>query len=311
MMTVFGLLLIFCTINNVHSWDNNVHRVGICQQGGPGIATSPLIHSYDFSFGWDEVEKEDNEWDFSGVEQKLDEYLKIDPDVSFVIKAATGDSAPKWLYKSPINVPACYIKNNPKGEGPWPYYLNKNYQTYFERYISKVYDWIINSKYYPKSIFVTQEMFGSTGDDTPWHGTPINKSCDISNDQWWTFDQKMGTYIYNVYYNSKPSTVPNLLLLYAFLGTEKNDWLTKNCPGVYRKAGDVSHGYQLNNEYNDYLTTGNLGRNVVQKGIQIRFRGETNSAPSQASGWWKEAPYWNMFELLQWCQTYGLDFPGF
>eukprot|EP01084_Bolivina_argentea_P169030 293041_1 len=187
---MLSFLFIFLQIASIaHSaWDDNQHRVGITQQGaqgGPNIATSNIFTSIDYSFGWDDVEPSNNKWNWSKVESGLDDLIKEHSDISVVLKPNTGYTAPLWLYDPPINVPKVYLKNSITPETtPWPYYLNKNYQTYFERYISKVYEWIINSKYYPKTIFVTQAMYGTTGDDSPWHGEPINSSYDISSEQW-------------------------------------------------------------------------------------------------------------------------------
>ena len=259
------ILISFLLTKFVSSWDDNINRVGTCQQNdnpanddicGNILSSSPYLHCMDFYFGWNNVEIADNVWNFSCIENYFEQYIKINPNISIVMLASTGYTAPLWLYEDPINVPQVWLQptnNSRHPEGPWPYYLDTNYQTYFMRYTKKMYEWIINSKYYPKNIFLTQAMYGSTGDDTPWHGTPINNSYDISSDEWDQFDYKMTKYIYNLYYNSTPSTSPNLLLLFNI---GKEDWLTENCPGSYRKDGQVGHGYQLNNEYNDYLNLG-------------------------------------------------------
>eukprot|EP01084_Bolivina_argentea_P143183 251487_1 len=305
-------------IVNSASWDDNAHRSGICQQGahtGPKIATAKYIRSIDSGFGWDDVEKKDNEFDFSSVESSLDSIIKVQPNISIILHAGTGSTAPHWLYQSPINVPICYIKGGTTSDTtPWPYYLDKNYQTYWERYQKNVYNWVINSKYYPKTIFAVQMMFGSTGDDTPWHGTPENKSCDISDSQWWDFEKSSGQIVYDTYYKSSKNTVPYLLILANWgSNTEKHDWTNTNWPGVYRKNGQASHGYQLNEEYNDWLNIGTFSRNLIQTkyNISIRYRGESNTDYKQAGGWWLEAPYWNTFTQVQWALTYGVDFQGF
>lgn len=36
-------------------------------------------------------------------------------------------------------------------------------------------------------IVASQAMFGSTGDDTPWHGTPVDLKYNITDDQWQNF----------------------------------------------------------------------------------------------------------------------------
>eukprot|EP01084_Bolivina_argentea_P305488 527748_1 len=304
---IFAFLLRFA-----NTWDNNMNRIGIYQQGGVALSPSSVVRGVDFHFGWNDVEPANNVWNFSAIEQTLDEYIVINPNLSIILLPTTGNTAPLWLYAPPINIPAVYI-NTTKNEskGPFPYYLNSNYQTYFKRYVKKVYEFIINSKYYPKHIFVTQVMLGSSGDCCPWHGTPLNSSYDISTTQWWNYTQVMSLYFYNIYYNSTPNTVPNLLLLFNFdhLNHTEGDFYTDNCPGSYRKAGSASHGYQLNTEMEDYMYLGNLIRNVTQSGIQIRGRGEVDSHDTEGS--WTEAPYWNLFSLSQWHLTFGLDIPGY
>eukprot|EP01084_Bolivina_argentea_P079351 143951_1 len=309
-MVVF-LCLIYI-VSFVYCWDNNDKRAGIFQQGGNISSSSKYVHGIDSLIPWSKVEIADNVWNFSSIDELFKANVAIHSNISIIVKPETGNTAPLWLYDPPINVPVVYLNTtNSQGPGPWPYYLDPTYQIYFKRYILKIYNYLINNEYFPKNIFVTQAEFGTTGDDGPWHGTPINASYDISSQQWWNYTQYMSLYIYNIYYNSTPNTSPDLLLLFNH-GSDvtKNDWVTENCPSSYRKSGQASHAYQLNNEYINYVNIGYLSRNITQNGIELRIRGEVQTNQNKSKGWWAEAPYWNCFTLLQWHLTFGIDFPG-
>ena len=290
-------------------FNDNIQRCGVYQHWQQPLSNHNYVKGWDLEILWKDVETKKDNWDWSSVNQNIKDALDNNPDTNILINALTGNDAPLWIYdqNNGESVPAVYLQtdgNHP--DGPWPYYLDSTYQELFQKYITKIFDYIERKNL--SNIFCVQAMFGSTGDDTPWHGTPINGSYDISESEWWEYSKNMSLFMYDKY--SKSNSFPNLLLMYNF-GTNmtKQDWVTDNCPCSYRKAGQVSHGYQLNTEYTDYMTLGALAR-TVQDNCTLRVRGELSSNSTE-SGWWLAAPYWNLLSLVEWSLTYGLDFLDF
>ena len=119
--------------------------------------------------------------------------------------------------------------------------------------------------------------------------------------------------MYNLYTTSSPNTFPDLLIVFNFGGNlTRINWQIENCPGMYRKEGMVSHGYQLNQEQSSYYSIGNGNTSIwnKQKNVTIRYRGEL-SGNSMDAGAWKQAPLWNTFSLIEWSLTFGLDMLNF
>jgi hypothetical protein len=57
----------------------------------------------------------------------------------------------------------------------FPYYLDETYQALFSRALHAFADHLAGlPESAKKRIVASQAMYGSTGDDTPWHGTPTD-----------------------------------------------------------------------------------------------------------------------------------------
>eukprot|EP01084_Bolivina_argentea_P094866 170569_1 len=302
--------LFFIVIN---AYDDNWELCGIGQQWDNALSDYPGQRTWDPHFFWKDIEPKDNEWDFSEVDNTLNTAIKKNKNIHFTLNFLTGDDAPSWIYNKPWNVPKVYLEQSPTSD-PWPYYLNANYSVLFKRFMTNIYHYIVDNKNKDISlrIFANQAMYGSTGDNMPWHGTPVNKQYDIMPEQWWEYvDKPFSLYLYNLYANSTPNTWPNVVPIYNFGENETcYNWASTNCPGSYRKEGDVSHGYQLNYEQNDYYAIGNGNADAMfnkQRNVTVRYRGE-QSPKMMNAGTWQEAPIWNMRSLIEWCLTFGLDF---
>jgi hypothetical protein len=194
--------------------------------------------------------------------------------------------------------PRCESNQTKKERAIAPYYLSSTYKKLFERAITTFASHLAGLPPDVRSrIVAAQAMFGSTGDDTPWHGTPVNAAYDITTDQWDNFTM---------------SEAPFVCAAYASVGIHvlwnKNDtFLTRllaECPGSYIKCGMVSHSFQVNLiEADNYL-----GKGAICHTEGYHCRGE--SWPFMESGYWLQAPIWATYWHLMWQLTFGNDIPG-
>jgi hypothetical protein len=105
-----------------------------------------------------------------------------------MVNPATGPAAPmEWLAKAGVpTVAVCFKVQNtscPKKDvRDYPYYLAENYFSYWRRYHQALHDMV---KALPEELAVRvqsmQVALGSTGDITPWHGTPLDAKYAIDS----------------------------------------------------------------------------------------------------------------------------------
>ena len=96
----------------------------------------------------------------------------------------TGNFAPDWLYADKEagggGLTPILIKTDGQGTQKFPPYLDQRYQAYFLRAIDRFAEHISTLPDAVRSkIIASQAMYGSTGDDCPWHGTPVDPKQDI------------------------------------------------------------------------------------------------------------------------------------
>ena len=254
----------------------------------------------DLPVAWSDIEVSDGVFDFNST----DAAFYSSAAAGFYIETAlmTGNFVPAWIFDRKLgpSVPKV-ILDTTKDRNNFPYYLDPTYPGLFLRAIKALSDHIATL---PPSVrkFITasQAMFGSTGDDTPWHGTPVNPKYNISRDAWHNFTLSLSPQICNIYHVNNISVlwnpgddcigcIPNLLAL---------------CPGSFFKSGMESHGLFINYEADDYETI----HGPICHTPNMHCRGE--DWPYPTIGAYLEAPawgqYWHLLELL----TFALDMPG-
>ena len=146
------------------------------------------LHNQSFVLGgdtavaWAEVEVGDDVWDWS----QTDMTFARQAAAGFYIETAlmTGNFAPDWLYADKEagggGLTPILIKTDGQGTQKFPPYLDQRYQAYFLRAIDRFAEHISTLPDAVRSkIIASQAMYGSTGDDCPWHGTPIDPKQDI------------------------------------------------------------------------------------------------------------------------------------
>lgn len=214
----------------------------------------------------------------------------------------TGDAVPPWIFKRTLgpSVPEVVLDTT-KTRNNFPYYLDPAYAPLFLRAIRAFSDHLATLPPEVRAVLVaSQAMFGSTGDDTPWHGTPVDAKYDISRDQWHNFTLGLSPTVCALYrannvsvlWNPGDDLVNGTMILLGM------------CPGSYFKSGMESHGLFINYEADDLETI--HGPLCHLEGMHCR--GE--DWPYPMIGAFTEAPlwgqYWHLLELL----TFALDMPG-
>jgi hypothetical protein len=201
---------------------------------------------------------------------------------------------------------------------------------YWKRYQQALHDWV---KTLPKSsegfspVQSIQVALGSTGDVTPWHGTPLESKYIIQGDTWKEFWINGSAAMIDIHRDLLPDT--KLL----FNGVPYNNTPMPDDPDAkywpaYRhlifdilkppnfdvKFGVVSHQYFTSYELDDYNAGGNLTRfpflSEYTNNVEfVRSRGESSdSSPLNGPGvgFWM-SPAWNVLAMACWDITYGLD----
>ncbi len=136
----------------------------------------------DTAVNWQDVEIANDVWDW----QATDEAFALQAAGGFYIETAlmTGNFAPMWLYKDVEEggggVTPTPVKTDGQGTQTFPSYMEQTYQFYFLRAIDRFAEHIATLPEYIRSkIIASQAMYGSTGDDCPWHGLPVDPEQDV------------------------------------------------------------------------------------------------------------------------------------
>jgi hypothetical protein len=254
-------------------------------------------------FPWSVLEPEDGNYDWKFVDTKLRYWTS--KGVYLQVSVFVGPMSPEWLYKKGVPRVKTSQTINPRGESAkteFPYYLNESYKKYYWRMIRAVSDHIDSLPELVRShIIGVQTAEGSTEDEGPYKGSPSDKKYAISNDDWIAFKFETWKLFGELYNNKKPHVD-----LWTNSGNkgEYNDWLKENLPHIFRKAGNIGHGYQLSDEMDMYRFLDPLINHFDPEGNIIRARSEMDETHK---GWFAEAPVWNMYWLNLWCLTFGLD----
>ena len=295
---------------------------GIWVQHGDtnALLNQSFVLGGDTAVVWRDVEVADDVWDWAAT----DNAFARQAAAGFFIETAlmVGDAAPLWLYDrkedggggvTPVNVtPAAGHTQQPI---IFPSYLEQGYQQYFLRAVDRFAEHIASL---PKSIrskiIASQAMYGSTGDDCPWHGQPVDPAQDIcagsKNSRTKQPCPRVGGHE-DEWHNFTMSTAPAICASYTKreikvlwnTNVSRLDQLTAECPGSFIKAGMVSHSFSVNYEADNFL-----GKGKICHTEGYRCRGE--SWPFCQWGNYKEAPLWATYTHLLWQLTFGVDLPG-
>jgi hypothetical protein len=251
------------------------------------------------NFLWKDLEPNNNAWDWTTFDNDLTSRTKDGLPVIFMVY--TKEDAPDWIYNN--GVPKVTITDN-KGSviGHSPYYADNDYKSFFKRMIQKVHAHIETLPSSVRSkIIAVQGCFGSTGDYISYDGN-VPAQYELDSKQFLSLFQEFSQYYYDEYKYTNPKIY--LLSNPRNQGSDAAIWVQQNCPG-WLKTGSLGKAFQLNDEADKYEWLYPM-INTLQAGDYIRVRSEM-SGGTQSSGWWKEAPYKNLFAVLCYDIFWGLD----
>lgn len=131
---------------------------------------------------WKELQPSFGGYDFAAFDKMARSALSRGKAMNLCVVTGSG-RAPKWLYEHGVTKVHVNGKKVPGSDGTWPCYSDNAYKKFFhdmhaalKGHVEKTYKDDLH-----KFAGIDLE-FGSTGDVTPWHGTP--DKCKFSRDEW-------------------------------------------------------------------------------------------------------------------------------
>lgn len=279
------------------------------QQVGPGIwqtfgdplnkSQYPVLSGRLCNFYWRDIEPSNNVWDWTAFDKDLQDRTKDGLPLIFMVY--TKEDAPDWIYNAGVPK-VTETDNKGKSVGYSPYYADPEYKFFFKRMIQKVHSHIETlAPAVRNGIIGVQACFGSTGDYIGYKGN-VAAQYQLDSKQFLSLFQEFSQY----YYDEYKATSPKIYLMSnpRNQGSDAAIWVMENCPG-WLKTGTLGKGYQLNDETGKYSWLYDM-LNVRKNGDYIRARSEMIGS-STLAGWWKKAPYKNMFAVMCYGIFWGLD----
>lgn len=263
------------------------------------VKSMPFIRGWNFTFRWKDLEPVKGQFNWKLFDGQLKIAAGNNLNIGFMIWV--GQHSPAWIYSEDGVQKVSTIDKNHTIPF-FPYYLNSNYKKDYLNMIKKVSDHLksLSPKVRNKLVF-WMSAEGSSGDVTPYKGVVKDAKYDITDAQWLEFKKEAWTYMYQSGQTANPPL--NILINPANNG-QYFDYLVKNLPKAWFKAGSLAHTYQFDDELDYYLRM----KRVVKpdnNGMDNRFRGESEAV--QKIGWFKQSPQQNMFAIVASCLHIGLD----
>lgn len=263
------------------------------------IKSMPFIRGWNFTFQWRNLEPKKGQFDW----KLFDDQLKIATNnnlyVGFMVHV--GQASPEWVYTED-HVPKVTTEDKKHDFPYFPYYLNSAYKADYMNMLQAVAQHVkLLKPELRNKILFWMSAEGSTGDVTPYKGVPHDLKYDITEDQWLDFKKDAWKFMYDFAQSLNPQL--NVLINPANNGMYF-DYLIKNYPGIWLKAGSLAHTYQFDDELNYYKRLRKVLR-PDNNGMINRIRGESEEV--QKVGWFKQSPQQNMFCIVTSCLHIGLD----
>lgn len=263
------------------------------------IKSMPFIRGWNFTFLWRDIEPKKGKYNW----ENFDEQFKIAADnnlyIGFMIWV--GQHSPSWVYDLD-GVPKVETTDKKHSVPYYPYYLDPAYKKDYMNMLSAVAEHIktLSPQIRSKMLF-WMSAEGTSGDVTPYKSSAKENRYNISEKDWLLHKADAWNFMYQFAQSIKPKL--NILINQANNGMYFN-YLLKNLPEVWFKAGSLSHTYQFDGEL-DYF---NRLKKVVRpdnNALINRFRGESEEV--QELGWFKQSPQQNNFAIVASCLHIGLD----
>lgn len=293
----------------VHSWasyrSNQVSR-----ETCPDIKGAPLL------LHWDNLEPRNGEFDFQGqIGDKLmeldqnDFYTFITVWVAFATSQVSETDTswaftPRWLFQNGVPLVEMEETINPLGENTRrdsPYFFDEDYKFYYYRMIDSLGNYLLNlPENLRKRILFIGAAEGSTGDEGPYKGDPVNPEYNISKEEW-------SQYRIQAWERYRSALTKDGILQFPIMTNanrpEQFAWMLDNLQfAIGDKGGMFSHGYHIS-DAQERLTEANELRNSVEARAKIYYsRGEMD-AEYKVYGWSTQ----NIPQALYWSSIYAVN----
>ncbi|MEO7522724.1 MAG: hypothetical protein ABIT58_01445 [Ferruginibacter sp.] len=263
------------------------------------IKSMPYIHGWNFTFQWRDLEPEKGKFDWKLFDDQIKVPINSNINVGFMVWV--GQFSPEWVYDKD-GVQKVLFNDKMHKAQYYPYYMNPAYKADYFAMMQAVADHIKQMPLAMRSkISFWMSAEGSTGDETPYKATPLDPQFNISDKDWTEYKREAWSFMYNFGNSLEPKL--NILINPANSG-KYFDYVTKNFPHAWLKAGSLAHTYKFDGElaYYDRL------KKVVNpdnNGLDNRIRGESETV--QEAGWFKASPQQNNFSIITSALHIGLD----
>ncbi len=251
------------------------------------------IDGYQIYFDWAELEPTKGNFDWDSLDNEMQ--IVADADIWVAVQIQVGPNCPEWMYD---NVQKVYTTGG-NDDGPYPYYLNPNYKKRYYNLLKKVADHFNNLPSSLKSHFMYWQIAeGSTGDEQPYKGTPVDSAYNIDYYVWQDF--RHAAWDSAVAYAGPKRE-------YRFLFNDGNyaqdlQYVDQKFPHDMHKDGLISHEYSFDGEKLYYLRQ---YRQLNAEPYDNRSRGEVQDIFNTT--WWHYAPVKQAFALSCSAASGGLD----
>ncbi len=244
---------------------------------------------------WSTIEPRRGEFDFTEMDRFIRTAAGNGLYVGYMIYV--GPSSPDWVYQT--GVPRVLVEGK-----PFPHYLHPDYRTLLKTMIRRVAGHV--QSYPPElrqRLAFLQCPAGTSGDPQPWDAPPDDPryAIDRKSAEWQAYNREIFEAYVAAYRHAEP---PVSLLMKP--DEENFRALSASVPNLFVKTYTVAQGYQTRDDLKwDWL------RQAISQfqpdGRAVRARGEFTHIDLKTSGWFREAPVWNVYTQCLWALAYGLD----
>ena len=251
------------------------------------------IEGYHLYYNWSDLEAEKNTFVWEGLDEKLQ--LLADADIWIGVQIMVGQNSPSWIYDKVPEV----VTTGGGDPGPYPYYLDSDYQKRYFNLLKKVATHLNNLPQHLKEhLMYWQICEGSTGDEQPYKGTPVDSAYEIDYYTWQGFRHQCW---------DSASTYAGKNRYFRFLFNSGNNsqdlqYVESKFPEDFQKSGWLSHQYSFNGEL---LYYSRQIRRLESTFYGYRTRGEIQGVYNYP--WWKMASVKQSFTLACSALAGGLD----
>jgi hypothetical protein len=254
------------------------------------------IEGYQIYYDWAKLEptKGNFQWD------RLDSEMRIvaNRNIWIAVQIMVGPNCPEWIYGGNTNVPKFYTSGG-NDDGPYPWYFDANYKERYYLLLKRVANHFNNLPSDLQSHFLYWQISeGSTGDEQPYKGTPVDSIYTIDYYAWQDFRHAAWDSV---------AAYAGPQRRFKFLFNDGNaaqdlQYVDDKFPYDFHKDGFLSHHYSFDGEAFYYARQ---YRHLNSLPRSNRGRGEIQDIFNTT--WWNQAPVKQAFALSCSAASGGLD----